>query len=82
MKTVWARLPVDGAMAVEGTFEAYAGDEEVEGAEGGEGAPDWDARAYAGHSGSPVRPVPDPARARSIWSPPCPGPVRSATGSG
>lgn len=51
VKTVWARLSVDGAMAVEGAFEAYAGDEGVEGTAGGEGVQDWDARAYAGCSG-------------------------------
>ncbi|MDX3580587.1 ATP-binding SpoIIE family protein phosphatase [Streptomyces europaeiscabiei] len=38
VKTVWARLSVDGAMAVEGTFEAYGGDEGGAGGEGGSGA--------------------------------------------
>ncbi|WP_327748912.1 ATP-binding SpoIIE family protein phosphatase [Streptomyces europaeiscabiei] len=38
VKTVWARLSVDGAMAVEGTFEAYSGDEGGAGGEGGSGA--------------------------------------------
>ncbi|WP_327345811.1 ATP-binding SpoIIE family protein phosphatase [Streptomyces europaeiscabiei] len=38
VKTVWARLSVDGAMAVEGAFEAYGGDEGGAGGEGGSGA--------------------------------------------
>ncbi|MDX3689648.1 SpoIIE family protein phosphatase [Streptomyces europaeiscabiei] len=37
VKTVWARLSVDGAMAVEGAFEAYGGDEGGAGGEGGSG---------------------------------------------
>ncbi|KFF97988.1 protein phosphatase [Streptomyces scabiei] len=37
VKTVWARLSVDGAMAVEGAFEAYGGDEGGAGGEDGSG---------------------------------------------
>ncbi|MFF7387354.1 SpoIIE family protein phosphatase [Streptomyces scabiei] len=54
-KTVWARLSVDGAMAVEDAFEAYAGDGSGMGAEAAQayaGAADVrridDAPAYAG----------------------------------
>ncbi|HSX97152.1 MAG TPA: ATP-binding protein, partial [Streptomyces sp.] len=63
VKTVWARLSVDGAMAVEGTFETYGGDaggaegeggagdeggSAGEGGHGGERGDAWDAGAYAG----------------------------------
>lgn len=53
-KTVWARLPVDGATAVEGVFEPYggeAGGSAAEGAERAEGCDAGDARAYAGAVG-------------------------------
>ncbi|MFE7762985.1 SpoIIE family protein phosphatase [Streptomyces sp. NPDC057438] len=72
-KTVWARLSVDGAMAVEGVFEPYGGDAGA-GVEGGSAAERaeaddvWDARAYAGAVGpgqgvdpaGPVASVPRP----------------------
>ncbi|KFG09823.1 MULTISPECIES: ATP-binding SpoIIE family protein phosphatase [Streptomyces] len=73
-KTVWARLSVDGAMAVEGAegvFEPYGGDaggSAAQGAEGAEGYDAGDARAYAGgvgpgqdvDPGGLVAPVPRP----------------------
>ncbi|WP_327729740.1 SpoIIE family protein phosphatase [Streptomyces sp. NBC_00487] len=55
-KTVWARLSIDGAMAVEDAFEGYrgeAGGEHGAEAEGVEGPEDWDARAYAGAGHAP-----------------------------
>ncbi|WP_020115430.1 ATP-binding SpoIIE family protein phosphatase [Streptomyces bottropensis] len=60
VKTVWAQLSVDGAMAVEGAFEPYGGHEGGSAAEAalGDRADDaWDARAYAGDSAQDVRPV-------------------------
>ncbi|MDX3067857.1 ATP-binding protein, partial [Streptomyces sp. ND04-05B] len=53
-KTVWARLSVDGAMAVagvEGVFEPYGGDAGGSAAAGAEGYEAGDARAYAGGGG-------------------------------
>ncbi|SOD77475.1 Stage II sporulation protein E (SpoIIE) [Streptomyces sp. 1222.2] len=60
VKTVWARLSVDGAMAVEGAFEPYGGDgggSAAEGALGDRADEAWDARAYAGDSAQSVRPL-------------------------